>query len=122
MFVVRDSRKSDSEKIALEKSLAWQERIQAVREAAEIHRQVRQDAQRFMQPGKSMIEICEYIERTNLKLLGFNPENPLARSWGFPTGCSLNYCAAHYTPNHGDKTLLKKDDLVKIDFGTQMGC
>jgi len=32
----------------------------------------------------------------------------------------LNYCAAHYTPNPGDKTKLQKKDLCKIDFGVQI--
>ena len=38
----------------------------------------------------------------------------------FPTGCSRNYCAAHYTPNQGDKTVLEYDDVCKIDFGTHV--
>ena len=38
----------------------------------------------------------------------------------FPTGCSLNHCAAHYTPNNGDKTVLQHDDVCKIDFGTHV--
>ena len=38
----------------------------------------------------------------------------------FPTGCSLNHCAAHYTPNAGDKTVLQYDDVCKIDFGTHV--
>ena len=38
----------------------------------------------------------------------------------FPTGCSLNYVAAHWTPNSGDKTVLQYDDVMKVDFGTQV--
>ena len=38
----------------------------------------------------------------------------------FPTGCSLNFCAAHYTPNAGDETVLTYDDVCKIDFGTHV--
>ena len=38
----------------------------------------------------------------------------------FPTGCSLNFCAAHYTPNAGDDTVLSYDDVCKIDFGTHV--
>ena len=38
----------------------------------------------------------------------------------FPTGCSINHCAAHYTPNAGDFTVLKYDDVCKIDFGTHV--
>lgn len=38
----------------------------------------------------------------------------------FPTGCSLNHVAAHYTPNNGDDTVLGADDVCKIDFGTHV--
>ena len=38
----------------------------------------------------------------------------------FPTGCSLNHCAAHYTPNAGDNTVLQYDDVMKVDFGTHV--
>ena len=38
----------------------------------------------------------------------------------FPTGCSLNFCAAHYTPNAGDETVLTYDDVCKLDFGTHV--
>ena len=38
----------------------------------------------------------------------------------FPTGCSINHCAAHYTPNGGDNTVLHYDDVCKIDFGTHV--
>jgi len=113
-------RRTETEYAARERTLEWDQRLKDIREAAEIHKQVRQDAQRWIQPGKSMLEICDRIEQTNLKLLGFDPENPLARSWGFPTGCSLNECAAHWTPNTGEERILQKSDICKIDFGTQI--
>ena len=46
----------------------------------------------------------------------YGPSTGLA----FPTGCSLNHCAAHYTPNAGDSTVLQYDDICKIDFGTHI--
>mmetsp|Transcript_4980 Transcript_4980/g.15641 ORF Transcript_4980/g.15641 Transcript_4980/m.15641 type:complete len:188 (+) Transcript_4980:110-673(+) len=39
------------------------------------------------------------------------------RGIAFPTGCSINHVAAHWTPNAGDKTVLKRDDVVKFDIG-----
>ena len=39
---------------------------------------------------------------------------------GFPTGCSLNHVAAHYTPNPGDNTVLQYSDVMKLDFGTHV--
>jgi methionyl aminopeptidase len=47
-------------------------------------------------------------------------ENGLEAGLAFPTGCSLNNCAAHYTPNNGDNTILQRDDVCKIDFGTHI--
>lgn len=44
-------------------------------------------------------------------------ENGLKASVGFPTGCSLNHVAAHYTPNSEDDTILQQGDVCKIDFG-----
>ena len=47
-------------------------------------------------------------------------ENGLKAGIAFPTGCSLNHVAAHWTPNSGDKTVLQYDDVCKIDFGTHV--
>ena len=40
-------------------------------------------------------------------------ENGLNAGIAFPTGCSLNWVAAHWTPNSGDKTVLQYDDVMK---------
>jgi methionyl aminopeptidase len=37
----------------------------------------------------------------------------LERGRAFPTGCSLNHVAAHYTPNTGDDTVLQYGDVMK---------
>lgn len=74
---------------------------QNIRRAAEVHRQVRQRARKFIRPGLSMTEIAEYIEDGTRALV---EENGLDAGVGFPTGLSLNNCAAHYTPNAGDTT------------------
>ena len=44
----------------------------------------------------------------------------LERGPAFPTGCSINNVAAHWTPNGGDETVLQYDDVCKIDFGTHV--
>ena len=38
----------------------------------------------------------------------------------FPTGCSQNHIAAHWTPNGGDNTVIDVNDVIKFDFGTQI--
>ena len=73
--------------------------------------------QKWIKPGMTMIQICEELENTARKLVG---EKGLDAGLAFPTGCSRNHCAAHYTPNAGDPTVLEYDDVVKIDFGTHI--
>ncbi|KAM3138877.1 Methionine aminopeptidase 2B [Paramecium bursaria] len=101
-----------------EKDLIYEDQLQSLRKAAECHRQVRQYAQRFLlKPGKKLIDICEKLEDMNRYLI---KENGLKAGIAFPTGCSLNFIAAHYSPNSGDNTILGYDDVCKIDFGTQV--
>ncbi|KAK6621705.1 Methionine aminopeptidase 2 [Polyplax serrata] len=88
-----------------------------VRHAAEAHRQTRKHMLKFIKPGMTMIQICEELENTARKLIG---EDGLKAGLAFPTGCSRNHCAAHYTPNAGDPTVLLYDDVTKIDFGTHI--
>jgi len=88
-----------------------------IRQAAEAHRQTRQHIQRWVKPGMKMIDICNELESTARKLIN---ENGLQAGLAFPTGCSINHCAAHYTPNAGDPTVLGADDVVKMDFGTHI--
>jgi methionyl aminopeptidase len=88
-----------------------------VRNAAEVHRQVRSYAQSFIKPGIKLADMCERLENKNRELV---KEAGLERGIAFPTGCSLNHVAAHYTPNPGDNTVLQYDDVMKVDFGTQI--
>jgi len=94
-----------------------EETYQEIRRAAEAHRQTRQYIRDWIKPGMSMIEICEELESTARTLIN---ENGLKAGLAFPTGCSLNHVAAHYTPNAGDTTCIGVDDVCKIDFGTHV--
>ncbi|KAH9782407.1 methionine aminopeptidase 2B [Citrus sinensis] len=92
----------------------------SVRQAAEVHRQVRKYIKSLLKPGMLMTDLCETLENTVRKLIS---ENGLQAGIAFPTGCSLNWVAAHWTPNSGDKTVLQYDDVMKLDFGTHIdGC
>ncbi|XP_041113620.1 methionine aminopeptidase 2-like isoform X2 [Polyodon spathula] len=108
-------RMTNEEKKALDK--ANEEVWNDFRQAAEAHRQVRKYVSSWIKPGMTMIEICEKLEDCSRKLI---KENGLHAGLAFPTGCSLNNCAAHYTPNAGDPTVLQYDDVCKIDFGTHI--
>lgn len=118
--VVNDGRNAgdrftSEEKKALEK--VDDEMYKEARIAAEAHRQTRKYMQNYIKPGMTMIHICETLEGISRKLIN---EKGLESGLAFPTGCSLNHCAAHYTPNGDDKTVLQADDVCKIDFGTHV--
>jgi methionyl aminopeptidase len=91
--------------------------LKSLRKAAEGHRQTRKYAQSVIKPGRKLIDICNDIENMNRFLI---KQKGLECGVGFPTGCSLNHVAAHYTPNPGDNKILGKGDVCKIDFGTHV--
>ena len=109
------NRFTSAEKRELERlhNISYQE----VRTAAECHRQVRKHMQSVIKPGMLMTDMCEQLENLNRTLV---QENGLKAGIAFPTGCSLNHVAAHWTPNSGDKTVLQYGDVCKIDFGTHV--
>ena len=102
-----------------ERDRLHESRVKDLRKAAEVHRQVRKYAQTFMRPGMKLIDICNRIEETNLRLV---EKDGLNAGIAFPTGCSINECAAHFTCNNGSDAQIKlgKDDVMKIDYGTQV--
>ncbi|RPD82196.1 peptidase M24A methionine aminopeptidase [Lentinus tigrinus ALCF2SS1-7] len=88
-----------------------------IRRAAEVHRQVRKYARKTIRPGMRMIDIAEMIENGVRNLV---EEDGLESGVGFPTGLSLNHCAAHYSPNPGDTLVLGEKDVLKVDFGVHV--
>jgi len=108
-------RSTDKEKLELDKSN--EEKLFSLRKGAECHKQIRKYAQRFIKPGIKLIDMCIELE----KMLKFiTNAHGLDCGQSFPTGCSLNDIAAHYTPNSGDDTVLNYDDVCKLDFGTHI--
>lgn len=67
-----------------------------IRRAGEVHRIVRQYAQRTIKPGMSLTACAELIEDATRACVA---EDGLNAGIGFPTGVNLNNCAAHFTPN-----------------------
>ncbi|OJD27343.1 methionine aminopeptidase 2-1 [Blastomyces percursus] len=93
------------------------------RYAAEVHRQVRQYAQKTIKPGQSLTEIAEGIEDSVRALTGHDgltEGDNLLGGIAFPTGVNLNHCAAHYSPNAGNKMVLQYEDVMKVDFGVHI--
>ncbi|KAK1932882.1 methionine aminopeptidase, type II family protein [Babesia divergens] len=109
------SRANDAEKRHMEKVSA--DSYQDLRRAAEVHRQVRRYVQSVVRPGIKLLDLVNAVETKSRELIA---ADGLKCGYAFPTGCSLNECAAHYTPNYGDNTILKRGDVCKLDFGTHV--
>ena len=99
----------------------------SLRLAAEVHKQVRRDlkAQRVIRPGAKLVDIADFIEAaTKRHTSDVMISNPSATSInggiGFPVGLSINSCAAHYHPYLNDTSILSKNDIIKVDFGTEI--
>lgn len=95
------------------------------RQAAEIHRQVRQYVQRdVIKPGVRMSVIAEEIDagvRTLCGHQGLESGDPLIAGLAFPTGLSVNHVAAHWTPNPGGPDpVLDSKDVISVDFGVHV--
>lgn len=108
-------RSTSEEKRLLERMT--EEELQGARRAAECHRQAREYIRRVIKPGMKLIDICQTLESTYMKLV---EADGLKAGRAFPTGISINHCAAHYTPNTGDNTVLNYDDVMKLDFGVHV--
>ncbi|EEA27899.1 hypothetical protein EYB25_001137 [Talaromyces marneffei] len=97
--------------------------LQEYRHGAEVHRQVRQYAQKNIKPGQTLTEIAEGIEDAVRALTGhqgLEEGDNIKGGMGFPCGLSINHCAAHYTPNAGNKMVLQQGDVMKVDFGAHI--
>ena len=94
------------------------------RQGAEIHRQTRAWARKNIKPGMTLHEIANGIEDCTRALTGhqgLEEGDGLIAGVGFPTGLSINHCAAHYTPNSTSKSwVLGEKDVLKVDFGVHI--
>jgi len=108
-------RETDEEKRALER--IEEDSYNEARQCAEVHRQVRRYISEWVKPGMKYIDVCETLENSVRKLI---EERGLEAGVAFPTGCSKNHVAAHWTPNGGCESVIDKDDVIKFDFGVQV--
>ncbi|KAH8144537.1 uncharacterized protein LAJ45_11434 [Morchella importuna] len=114
-------RKTDEEKRHLDRMN--NDFLTEYRKGSEIHRQVRQWAQKTVKPGMTLTQIAEGIEDSVRALVGHDgltEGDSLLGGMGFPCGLSINNCAAHYSPNAGNKMVLHQEDVMKVDFGVHV--
>lgn len=79
-------------------------------EAGKVIQKAREKAREVAEPGTEFVEIAEQIEGL-IRDEGLEP--------AFPVNLSVNEEAAHFTPAQDTDTVLKPDDVLKIDIGAQ---
>lgn len=79
--------------------------------AKEVSDKVIEFAKGLIKEGEKILNIAESIEK---KIFEFGAKP------AFPVNISINEIAAHYTPDINDDRILKSEDLVKVDIGTQV--
>jgi methionyl aminopeptidase len=97
--------------------------LEEYRYGAEVHRQVRKWAHEYIKPGLTLTEIAEGIEDSVRALTGhpgLEEGDNIKGGVAFPTGVNLDHIAAHYSPNAGNKTILSKDNVMKVDYGVHI--
>lgn len=85
--------------------------LEKYKKAGEISKQVKKEVARIVQPGKTNLEVANFVDN-RIRELGGIPS--------FPTDVSVNEIAAHYCPYYQDTAILKEGDLVKIDMGASV--
>ncbi|MCY4489972.1 MAG: type II methionyl aminopeptidase [Thaumarchaeota archaeon] len=79
--------------------------------AGRIAGEVREIVRKTDWTGKSVYDICEWVEGEIIKR---------GAKCAFPVNASINEIAAHYTAEPDDPITIKDTDLVKIDLGAQI--
>jgi len=77
----------------------------ALLRAGEIAATVREDALSLIEPGRKVIEICDFVHKSIIDMGG---------KQAFPCNVDINEVAAHYTSPLHDETELPDDSLVKL--------
>jgi methionyl aminopeptidase len=108
---------TDKVKLYNVENKCYSQSILDMRKAAQVHKQVRQEALKKIKVGTKILDICNFIENRVIELSG---QNDLKAGMGFPTGFSINNCAAHDSALPNDTRIIKKGDMIKIDFGTHV--
>ena len=91
--------------------------LESIRKGGIIHQMVRKKIQPLLRPGLKMSTLANVIESTTRS---FTKDVGINKGIGFPTGLSINHCAAHYSPFKGSDYTLTEKDNVKIDFGVEV--
>ena len=88
--------------------------------AGKIHQNINNYIQTIINPNMLLLDLANKIENKINELTNHNILNPIDTGIAFPTGLSINNCVAHWTPQNNCKKILKKNDVIKIDYGVHI--
>jgi len=95
--------------------------VQKYKGAAEVAHRAMEEVMKMVKAGARIVDLCkagdDFITAECKKAF---PKNNIERGVAFPTCVSVNNIAGHFSPLKGDKTLLAKGDVVKIDLGAHI--
>lgn len=100
-------------------------RVELLTKAGDIHKKVQEYTKTLLQPEINLFYLATTIEN-KIKSLLQKEKQESNSDWtkfgvAFPTGLSINNCAAHFTPNPNDTyQVLHSNDLIKVDFGVHI--
>ena len=86
-----------------------------MKKAADCHREVSEKLKKYLKPNLKYMEICTFVESEIKKHFG---KDDITQGSGFPVGLSVNNIIVHDSAFVNDIRTIKKDDVIKIDFGT----
>lgn len=87
--------------------------LEKLTHASNIHRNVKNKLLTYIKPEMKLLDIVKFIENNIEEEL----PNQVNKGKAFPVGVSVNNCAAHFTCHENCNKILKKDDLISIDYG-----
>ena len=82
-----------------------------LRFAGRVTKEAREVGVSLVREGARLLDVAEGIEG-HMRKRGAPP--------AFPTCVSLDHIAAHYSPVHDDRLVLKRGNVVKLDLGAQV--
>ena len=88
--------------------------------AGKIHYKTKQYIESIIKPEIKLYDLAINIENKIKELTNYNISDPLKAGIAFPTGLSINNCAAHWTPKLNSLRKLKIYDVIKIDYGVHI--
>lgn len=93
------------------KSNSEKDKVEKYRKAGKIVAKAKEYIRPFVNVGEKLLDICEKAEQFVIKE---------GAQLAFPCNISINHIAAHYSSPPGDKTVIEKGDVVKVDIGAHV--